>query len=333
MLVNCPKCGFSQPKDRYCAQCGVDMLAFKPQEPSSLSKLFSSGTFQIILLIVFAVGAGTFIVKERGEQRWVQKVARSQGVTRNTDISSNASSEMNPSSSNESTNSQNDISLSNLENQSIEIGNSSQNLPNNTASAAPPSPTQTLKVTKASVSTAATDLNSANIKLSYIEIPTEILNRWEADSSRLGLFQNLGEYSAGILTEFRKRTDLNFQTLKNFERKLSPGQSDTSLSGTMSDDGTRMVGLATKIDLRSIDNGAIHGTITVTRTAKQSRENYPAEFDLPKGAVFFLIGSIKRQQFAAEMNQLTMPPFQILHSNDFRMQKTEFVIVVEPEFR
>ena len=25
MMIECPKCGFAQPRDRYCASCGVDM--------------------------------------------------------------------------------------------------------------------------------------------------------------------------------------------------------------------------------------------------------------------------------------------------------------------
>lgn len=333
MLVNCPRCGFSQPKDRYCAQCGVDMLSFKPKEPSSLAKIFRSGVFQVIMLVIFAVGAGTFIIKERQEQRWVQRISRTQGVSKNIGTvpppSQTAQTEQASTPEKET---KSEVSLANLENQSIEVPNDETAQVATTKAAATTNAANSKNV-KSTASENAADTSSVNIKLNYIEIPIDTLNRWESDSARLGLYQNLGEYSAGILTDFRKRSDLNFLSLKNSERKLGPGQSDTNLSGTMSEDGGRLIGLATKIDVRSLENSTIHGSITVTRTAKQARENYPAEFDLPKGAVFFLIGSIKRQQFVPEMNQLTMPPFQILRSPDFRSQKSEFVIVVEPEFR
>lgn len=341
MLVNCPRCGFSQPDDRYCAQCGVDMLSVKVKDPSSLQKLFASGVFQIAVLLVIAVTAGTLIIKSNQKPMETPKVTRFQGVNKNvsTQLASNADTEPSPESLHE-----NDNSLSDLQNTEITLSESSvtpaaATKALGTGHAQPSSTTATSTATAAAASKTKTAAETIannqmpNFKIMYLEIPIEVLNRWASDSLRSGLFQNLNEYSAGILTDFRKRTDLQFQTLKSTDRKLSPGQSDTNLSGTMSEDGTKMIGLAAKVDLRSVENGTVHGTLTVTRTAKQSRENYPAEFDLPQGAVFFLVGAIKRQQFANEMNLLTMPPFQILHSNDFRSQKSEFVIVVEPEFR
>jgi hypothetical protein len=38
-LTNCPKCGFNQPVDQYCANCGVDMLAAQRKSASSLSSI------------------------------------------------------------------------------------------------------------------------------------------------------------------------------------------------------------------------------------------------------------------------------------------------------
>ncbi|MEI7972912.1 MAG: hypothetical protein WCH11_00940 [Bdellovibrio sp.] len=37
--MSCPKCGFSQPQDQFCAQCGVDVIAFRYR----LAKLEKSG--------------------------------------------------------------------------------------------------------------------------------------------------------------------------------------------------------------------------------------------------------------------------------------------------
>lgn len=33
-MISCPKCHFQQPKDQYCAKCGVDMGNYKPPRPS-----------------------------------------------------------------------------------------------------------------------------------------------------------------------------------------------------------------------------------------------------------------------------------------------------------
>ena len=55
MLVNCPRCGFSQPNDQYCAQCGVDMQSFKPKEQPFANQVFSNAGVQIGILLIAAV--------------------------------------------------------------------------------------------------------------------------------------------------------------------------------------------------------------------------------------------------------------------------------------
>lgn len=50
MMVSCPKCGFTQPNDHYCANCGVNMVAFKPAEKPLAQRLISSWVFQVCVL-------------------------------------------------------------------------------------------------------------------------------------------------------------------------------------------------------------------------------------------------------------------------------------------
>jgi hypothetical protein len=60
MMMSCPKCGFTQPKDQYCAKCGVDMLAYKPAEPPLSRKLLSNWLVQIAILTVVLSSAYAF---------------------------------------------------------------------------------------------------------------------------------------------------------------------------------------------------------------------------------------------------------------------------------
>lgn len=57
MLINCPKCGFEQPKDDYCAKCGVHIPSFKVPEPSLPERASRSGAFYTFLIIVLAIGS------------------------------------------------------------------------------------------------------------------------------------------------------------------------------------------------------------------------------------------------------------------------------------
>lgn len=60
-LTNCPKCGFEQPVDQYCASCGVDMtLVPKKSEPLALSKKPALlGGIAVFLIVITILGVRT----------------------------------------------------------------------------------------------------------------------------------------------------------------------------------------------------------------------------------------------------------------------------------
>lgn len=57
-MMDCPRCGFNQPQDRYCASCGLDVEHFiAPRTPVWRKVLISPNTYVILsgVLIVFLV--------------------------------------------------------------------------------------------------------------------------------------------------------------------------------------------------------------------------------------------------------------------------------------
>lgn len=58
MLIKCPKCGFVQPDDQFCARCGVDVKAFQ-QRPTPFAQritghpLFWAGLFLLVVVGTF----------------------------------------------------------------------------------------------------------------------------------------------------------------------------------------------------------------------------------------------------------------------------------------
>jgi hypothetical protein len=60
-MIECPRCGFTQPDDRYCANCGLDSLVYKPKPRLWYQMLLRSSLFQIalsigiVLLLIFAL--------------------------------------------------------------------------------------------------------------------------------------------------------------------------------------------------------------------------------------------------------------------------------------
>ncbi len=328
MLVNCPRCGFSQPKDQYCAQCGVDMQSFKPKEIPLLNKILGNAGVQIALLFVAAIFVGQYIFHSQQPQSWVQKITHFKGFNKsalsataatggltNDDLQNAAESEL-------ETNSSKAAKAESFRSREFSAKGSSDLAA--TAAAANPfngGPNS------------AQDLSSVNFKITYGEITSEMLAKWVTDSSNLGLYQNLQEYSAGILYDYKKRSETLQQNLKSADLKLNIGTTNSSLSGIMSEDGSQMMGLMAAIEYKSNENEVVQGTINITRSGARGNDVYPAEFALPKGAVFFMVGTVKRAASASERAKLDMPPFQIFKSPDFMTRKTEFVIILEPEYK
>ncbi len=61
MLVDCPKCGFNQPDDQYCAQCGVDMQNYVPKPKPLWVRVTNKPSFHIAMALLIAVGIFSWI--------------------------------------------------------------------------------------------------------------------------------------------------------------------------------------------------------------------------------------------------------------------------------
>lgn len=61
MLVNCPKCGFDQPKDTYCASCGIEMDSYKPIKPPFWKTFIKSPLLSLLVFVGLGYGAYMYL--------------------------------------------------------------------------------------------------------------------------------------------------------------------------------------------------------------------------------------------------------------------------------
>jgi hypothetical protein len=54
MQINCPKCGFRQPDDAYCAQCGVNLVAARRRWSFAVTRVWKSAWLRLGLSLVVA---------------------------------------------------------------------------------------------------------------------------------------------------------------------------------------------------------------------------------------------------------------------------------------
>ena len=55
MMMVCPRCGFSQPADPYCAQCGLNISTFQPVKKSFLVRFFQNPNLHLFLIAALVV--------------------------------------------------------------------------------------------------------------------------------------------------------------------------------------------------------------------------------------------------------------------------------------
>lgn len=94
MIVKCPKCGFDQPKDTYCANCGIEMESFKPKKPPILKQVIKSPLFSLFLFI--ALGYGSFLYLKNPSE-FEKSLLHSLGIKKKTLSSPHTSPPLTPS--------------------------------------------------------------------------------------------------------------------------------------------------------------------------------------------------------------------------------------------
>jgi hypothetical protein len=81
MLVTCPRCGFEQPKDKFCAKCGIIMEGFVGKKPPLTSRIASSVTFYSLIV---ALVIGSFIFFYLSDRKKNQEEILAEATTETT---------------------------------------------------------------------------------------------------------------------------------------------------------------------------------------------------------------------------------------------------------
>ena len=190
-MIDCPKCHFRQPKDQYCASCGINMVTFKPLQVSKTKTFFESGIFQIFLLLLIAVGIAYFITQTERPQNWVKKFSY---YKRTTDS----------------------IKSSTTKSFATQIASDPQTQEKIEVTASATANTNDLAIEP---KTTNEQPSFTEIKISYIEISNEDLTNLIGESQRQDLYQSSPDLSAGIVPNYKSKTQ--FKVLKSELKKLN----------------------------------------------------------------------------------------------------------------
>ena len=336
MMINCPRCGFYQPKDKYCAQCGLDIEAYRPPEVPLLKKLFGNPFFQLSSVLLVALVSGLYVYKHNRQEIHERVSFFRQGIQYNRNMNSSLPPPSGDSSTEgQASNESGDLpgELTTTEEGPTSTGSS---IPSAAALSAGP------MVNAKNLNAKSNEGSHFKIRIQYIEVNEGVLQQIYSESRASGQFNSLGDHVAGLWPQGKKKIASlrGWQVLSKEEKSYEEGVTLQFFAGLRGNDPENDLGLTTYMEVTGVEPQALHGHLEVVRAWREAaagadpsasiqRRFYPAGLDLAPDAFFFIAGALPRGTAMDTDPYLTnIEPFKLLKNKN---RSTEFLIVLDFE--
>ncbi len=331
MLINCPKCGFSQPKDHYCAHCGVNIDRFRPENSFSIKKIFKNTFLQLSLVFIIAAATTSFILTNDQSPNKNQIVKFRKNVSSSTNNSSKSDSKSVNSLSQmqtESFNTNENTVIVEAQNEDIKNSLVKANLNN----------TQSQNINESS--DALTDQNNDPSKLANKPISYDI-SFYEIEQN---LYQELyKKYRDEALEQFAPNdimvSQVNIQAfltaVKNrpLNSEIKASQSNVNekfIYGLTSTSDSAFQGITLDLRFYNEDQKTIYGTLKFLKSSNVSSRQFNLKLSLKKNHIFLFQFKNDLAGFENNENLKKISPFQILKSPKYINRETEFIFAIRP---
>lgn len=350
MLTECPKCGFSQPEDQYCAQCGIDMRNYQPPRPSWKSRIFKHPLFPVLVFIPIAYGYFLYQQNQK-EESLRQRMEYLTGTNPAREQPSPAAK-----ADREPVSPPNESPASRRRTKEPEapetIGTSEERAAEGFGfnrgqqqSALPPEATkqaETAAGSEAEKSPPPVVYKSPTISVIYAEASNDFLASLSVGEDG-STFKDYGEYAEQQVRRLQEKLNYGLQSgrVKVLERTSRNFQNLNSslqwFSGARSSNRGPDIGVTTLLALNGQQNGKLFAELellaSVPRSADSSQilpEPYVSNFSLSPTRGYFITGMMlpRRRLAAAERETFNQGVLKIMLSEDFQAEETQFVVFV-----
>jgi hypothetical protein len=315
MLISCPKCGFSQPEDRFCAKCGVDIENFKPLHEPPKKSIFSNLFFQICL-VLGALAAIFFFIQNANRENMASRVQFLKGkpvIANRTAPGDGAPVSNNP------------------------------ELP-------PPPPAENLTVPTpqapaANPAPGPTAADGIKVHIYYAEVDRSTMDTLRQESHSTGQFTEFGDFKAGALPANKKPTrERGVRILERVEKKLDAQHLTEQWFTGSKVDAEHELGITTMINLDAPTGKSLRGEIEVIRSFRESedisqlpvRRGYPTTtFELNSGMSWMITLNLPQNTQIQARDEGEAGGgegiLRIFQSPQFKSKQTEFTLFIEFE--
>ncbi len=337
-MISCPKCGFSQPKDKYCAQCGVDMESYAPPKTPFVKKLLFNPFFHLstfIFILVFAV----VYIQDRRAQELKERIEYLKG----TQIESSAQTVPQKSQTSPATTTLNTNLNQNPAETSAEIKEQDYGTAEGSSLSARAANTDLAASDKPATgddSASTTRSELIKIEVTYASVSITDLQDLIDASQSLSHTVVMGDFMGGSLSQIQNKlvgpdrlTRLTIYDKQ--EKSFSKDKPITWFTGAIEPETETELGLTTFISISELNNQLIRGELEIVRslrdstepTSQATRRSFQYNFELPKDAGFFVAGVLPRRALSsAEIDFFNNTPLRLMNSPQFLNRETEFIM-------
>ena len=362
MLIKCPKCGFDQPKDTYCANCGIEIDSFKPIIAPLWIRAFRSPLFSLIIFISFGYGA-FFYLKSSNRLDAFKITSSTENLYTNStkpiDRRQPTQSEMNKKGDEKLNNQkplEKPIATSNprisADKEPNQIPEKINSLDLDTTQANEESKNSAIKTVSLNAGTNSDSIDETtkfqinetvkgplDLDIRFVEVPMSLIQRFheEATDQNLG---DSGEMNFAIVKNAAKWTSHHSNIeLDRFTKKV-PGLKKKLqwFNGTEDPMSRTPIGLNFQVSILERDGGHLNCEIVITRTLVEHiegvqsplRKEFTAHFEADVGSVIGLSGLMPHTEIKTNDKEwLQNSLLKVFLSPSYLKGETELLILLQ----
>lgn len=342
MMVNCPKCGFSQPQDQYCAKCGVDMVTFRPVAKPLFTRLILNTTFQVSVLAFVALGGGLY-VRQANREKLARTIAETpiarDAEQQETELAAAQADENSKASLRQTVSASitdsNGKSKAELEVAAVPLETAAAT--SFVASSAPVSPPSG-SAAPPPLGTRSAFAPASNLRVYFIEAQRGLISSLLSDARQTS---SDGTFSYGVVANLERRLKAShaWQSLDTSgEQALHLNQPNVIFKGTRDQNSGQNLGFTIQVIPLSHDENGTHLQIDANRVLRDQANGLDSfDFPLPESVTlqrnssFLLTGALPHRALYDSEERLyrSVNVLKSMGNEQFRAGQTDVAIVIE----
>ncbi len=326
MMQECPRCGFLQPQDRFCANCGLDIENYRPSPLPWYRKVLANSTFQISVIVLTIGTMVAYISWQQSRQIQlipVPEISDQIAVTGETTKTSKS----------------NEAGSKPLK-KGLEQRNHSKALQKTPSKDSSTAKTQENDIPTSTKETNPTVENEklpqpTHLVVNFVEFPKESLNQI---FSKAKILHEGTQIQVGVYTDLGSLKEL---TKKFPQIRELPGKTRESLNNSeiqvqfMEETSEEQQGLNLDVSISKRTSTGIEletsGILSLSGEESDQTINAPLDgnYSLKYSSFLIIAGLVPHRPLSkTEASAFNESPFEIMNSQEFLENETEFVILL-----